>query len=108
MTWAALLAQLQLVWLAGFHYHPEVSVSRRSPATITSNTALGSPADDGSSCPFCQLVRHNTSSPSSTAVLFYRSTSSARITQLVPTRPLTSSHVRLAGRDPPVSLLANC
>ncbi|HXJ94739.1 MAG TPA: hypothetical protein VMT20_17985 [Terriglobia bacterium] len=108
LTGAVLLSQLQLAWLAGFHYHSELSISRRSPATIVSNRAQGSPADDGSSCPFCQVVRHSTSSPPSTVVIFFHSTSNPRITQPILRHPLAASHVRLAGRDPPLSLLANC
>jgi hypothetical protein len=101
LTGAVLLAQLQVVWLAGFHYHPEVSLRQGSPATIARNAAQGSPADDGSSCPFCQLVRHSTSSPLSSISLFFDSTSNNRITPLIQTEPQAASHVRLAGRDPP-------
>jgi Protein of unknown function (DUF2946) len=108
LTGAVLLAQLQLVWLAGFHYHPEVSLKQSSAATIARNAAQGSPADDGNSCPFCQLVRHSTSSAPSSITLFFDSTSNNRITPLVLIHPVVASHVRLAGRDPPLSLLANC
>ena len=109
LTGAVLLAQFQLAFLAGFHYHSELSLNRRSAATVVSNPAPGSPADDGNSCPFCQLVRHSTSSPPSTVVIFFHSTSNPRITQPILRHALAASHVRLAGRDPPsLSLLANC
>jgi hypothetical protein len=106
---AVLLAQLQLVWLAGFHYHAEVTLRQSSSAAIACNALQGSPVDDGGSCPFCQLVRHSTSSPPSSITPFFDSTSNNRITPLVQTEPLAASHVRLAGRDPPsLSLLTNC
>lgn len=108
LTGAVVLAQIQLLWLAGFHYHPEVSVHRRSPATTVGDQAHRSPADDGSSCPFCQLLRHSTSTPQSTIVLVFDSASNTKVTPHLQTEPAVAPHVRLAGRDPPLSLLANC
>ena len=107
LTGAVLVAQLQLVWLAGFHYHPVVSTNRRSPATV-GDQAHGLPIDDGSSCPFCQLLLHSTSTPQSTVVFFFDSTSNTKVTPRLQTEPQVAPHVRLAGRDPPISLLANC
>lgn len=104
LTSAILLSQLQLVWLTGFHYHPSVSVPQQSAPIIASGPGQHTPADEGSSCPFCQLVRHSISAPAASRVVSFDSLRSTRISPLVPPAPLTAPQLRLPGRDPPLSL----
>src|SRR5579859_5258031 len=101
LTSAILLTQVQLVWLTGAHYHRALSISRYSATTIAGGPAQGAPSDDGRSCPFCQLVRHNTSAVAASCVVHSGSLSSAGITPLILAAPPAASYLRLPGRDPP-------
>lgn len=106
---AVLLAQLQLFWLAGFHYHPEVPGPQRSGSNLVSApSGQGTPADNSQSCPFCRIARHSPSAPPTTVFLSFHNISTGGIVPLVSARPIAAPQVRFTGRDPPFSWLANC
>lgn len=105
VTSLALLAQFQIFWLAGFHYHPELAgaqQSRRSVAAIPIHP--GSQSDDSGSCAFCQIVRHSVSAPPLAAVLSFNTVSTTNLAPAVEARPHPQIQVRLAGRDPPLAV----
>jgi hypothetical protein len=109
VTSLALLAQFQIFWLAGFHYHQEVAgaqQSRRAVSAIPSHS--GSQSDDSGSCAFCQIVRHSVSTPPLAAPLSFNALSTSILAAAALARPLPRKQIRLAGRDPPHSFLANC
>jgi len=100
----ALLGQFQLVWLGGFHYHPEVSGAPPASSSVTRQSSQPTTPDEHSrSCPFCQVVRDNHSTPPATGFLFCQSFVRRRIAPLILATPLSAPQVRLAGRDPPLS-----
>jgi hypothetical protein len=106
---AALLAQFQLLWLAGFHYHPEITGAGQSrPAVAADRGQQGAPADGSSSCAFCQIIRHSTSGPPAVVAFSFHISSTIGLTLIAAARPLARPQVRLAGRDPPYSFLASC
>jgi len=106
---AALLAQFQIAWLAGFHYHPEIAGPGQSPLAVSAIPGNSSPpVGDSGSCPFCQIVRHGVSTPPSTVVLSFQNISTRGRAPLAVTKPIAHAQVRLAGRDPPPSSLASC
>jgi len=107
LTASALLTQIQLFWLAGFHYHPDVSDFHWAYSVADSPSSHGTPGDEARSCVFCQVARHSLSSPSANGLLSFVNISAGRIAPLVMAAPLAAPHVRLAGRDPPSSFLAN-
>ncbi len=109
LAYAALLAQLQIVWLAGFHYHPELAGAPESrPTAWAVPNHSTSPADDSRSCAFCQIVRHGVSTPATAWALPFNIISTVGLAPVEIVRPPIHSQVRLAGRDPPHSFLANC
>lgn len=107
LTAAALLTQIQLFWLAGFHYHADVSDFQWASSVADSPSSHGTPVDDVRSCVFCQVARHNLSIPSVNSLLSFASASAGSIAPLIPAATPAAPHVRLAGRDPPSSLLVN-
>jgi len=105
----ALLAQFQIFWLAGFHYHQEVAGAQRSRRAVSAIPShSGSQSDDSGSCAFCQIVRHSVSAPPLVAALSFNTASTSDLSPAVAVRPLRPIQIRLAGRDPPHSFLANC
>jgi hypothetical protein len=109
LAFAALLAQLQLVYLAGFHYHPDFAGPRQSPLAVSAIPGQsGSPADNSGSCTFCQIVRHGVSTAATPVALLFHSISTISLAPVVVVRPIAHPQVRLAGRDPPHSFLASC
>jgi hypothetical protein len=108
LTAAALLTQVQLFWLAAIHYHPDVSDFQWASSVADSPSSHGIPVDSERSCPFCQVARHNPSSPPVDGQPSLASVSAGRTTPLVLTPLPAAPQVRLAGRDPPLSFLANC
>jgi hypothetical protein len=104
LAFAALLAQLQIVWLAGFHYHPELAGAEQSrPALVAYPGHPGSPADDSRSCAFCQIVRHSTSTQPLVAGVFFHTIFTNRLAAVAVVLRLPRPYVRLAGRDPPLA-----
>jgi hypothetical protein len=104
---AALLAQFQFAWLAGFHYHAELSAPHPRPALAAVPVHSGAPAEDSNSCLFCQTIRHSTSTPPGVVALCFHSISTVHRVPAIFLSPLTHSQIRLAGRDPPFSFVAN-
>lgn len=105
---AILLAQFQLLCLTAFHHHDVASRARGAPSTsVDTPHRQGAPVDDSRSCPICQFVRHNPTTPPKGVALPVESLSNNRITPLVAAKPLLASRVRLAGRDPPHSFQAS-
>lgn len=109
VTVLALLAQFQIFWLAGFHYHPELAGAQQSGRAVSATPAHpGSQSDDSRSCAFCQIVRHSVSTPPLAPALSFNTASTIDLSPAVAVRPLRPIQIRLAGRDPPLSFLANC
>ena len=105
---AVLLAQFQLLCLAAFHHH--ALASRSQPASSTSigtPDRQGVPTDESRSCPLCQFVRHNPTTPPRSVAFSAASLASNRISSIIAAKPLVASRVRLAGRDPPFSFQAS-
>jgi len=109
VTSLALLAQFQIFWLAGFHYHPELAGAQQSGRAVSAIPIHpGSQSDDSRSCAFCQIVRHTVSTPPLVAALSSNTISTSDLSPAVAARPLHRIQIRLAGRDPPYSFLASC
>ena len=107
LTGTVLLAQLQLFCLASFHYHAQVPAAGRQSSTIgCSPRQPGTPAGRSDACPFCQLVRHHVSTPPAASPLSIGNFCSTWMLPSVAAIVPAASHLRLAGRDPP--LWATC
>ena len=106
---AVVLAQLELLWLAGFHYHGEFSASRESPPGFASpGSQQRNPAGASDSCPLCLIIRHNISGPAAVTLPVFDPFLISGVTLPTTAKPLVAAHVRLSGRDPPLSFLAGC
>ena len=105
----ALLGQVQLFCLAGFHYHPDLpGPSRSATPTASAQRHSGAPVEDARSCPFCQVIRHNPVAASSAFHFSLNTLSTARLAPAALARPSSAPQVRLPGRDPPLSFSAAC
>lgn len=105
VTSLALLAQFQIFWLAGFHYHPELRGAHQSGRAVSAIPVhSGSQSDDSRSCAFCQIVRHSVSTPSLATAFSFNTLSTTNLAPARSVRPITRTQVRLAGRDPPLAV----
>lgn len=106
---AVVLAQLELLWLAGFHYHGEFSASRESPSGFVSpGSQQRNPGAASDSCPLCLIIRHNISRPAAVTLPVFDPFLISGVTLPATAKLLVTAHVRLSGRDPPLSFPADC
>ena len=106
---AVVLAQLELLWIAGFHYHGEFSASRGSPSAFSgSRSQQRNPGAASDSCPLCLIIRHNISGPAAMTLPLFDPFLISGIALPATAKPLVAAHVRLSGRDPPLSFPADC
>lgn len=106
---AVVLAQLELLWIAGFHYHGEFPAGRGAPSGFAGpGSHQRNPGAASDSCPLCLIIRHNISAPAAATPPALDPILIGGVLPPLAVSPLIAAHIRLAGRDPPSSLPASC